>query len=147
MKIVLSARHGGVLDTLLHPGQRQQRLRRAQSYGLAARGVVWISGNLAAIRQVTGLTEARAQLPVLLLMGASLAEGMLCGLLARPWRGPRGRLEVALKVGCGLWACFLIADEICAFYLGAATHWGLLMAHLLGLISLQWRRRGDVERA
>lgn len=108
-----------------------------QAWGVLPEAWSWTSGNLAAIRQATGVTDPQAWLPSGLLLAATLAEGGLGLAFARAWRGQQTRLEGALMAGCALWGCFLIADEFCAFYLSAGTHMGLLLAHLLGLIYLQ----------
>lgn len=112
-----------------------------EAWGALPEAWSWTSGNLAAIRQATGITDPEAWQPKALLGAATLAEGLLSLAFARAWRGQRARLEGALMGGGALWGCFLIADEICAFYLSAGTHLGLLLAHLLGLTYLQGQGR------
>ncbi len=44
---------------------------------------------------------------------------------------------VAFTVGVGLWAAFLIADEVCIAYTVEATHFRLLIAQMLTLLVIE----------
>lgn len=46
----------------------------------------------------------------------------------------------AFTVGLGLWAAFLLADEVCIAYAVEATHFRLLLAQMVTLLLIEFVR-------
>jgi hypothetical protein len=108
----------------------------------------WVSGNLAFIAASTGKFGVPAWLNPVLLTGVVAWEILAAVLFWRAAREPGGRwLGPAFGAGLGLWATFILLDEVLLiFETGVeATHLRLLIAQLLTLLVV--RPRGALSRA
>ncbi len=102
----------------------------------------WVSGNLAFIAASTGKFGAPAWLNLVLLGGVIAWEMLAAVLFWWAAREPDGRwLGPAFVAGLGLWATFILLDEVLLiFETGAeATHLRLLIAQLLTLVVVRPR--------
>jgi hypothetical protein len=107
------------------------------SFHLLPAGWRWVSGNLAFIATSTGKFGVPGWLNPVLLGGVIAWEMLAAVLFWRAAREPSGRwLGPAFCVGIGLWATFILLDEVLLiFETGAeATHLRLLIAQLLTLV-------------
>ena len=107
------------------------------SVHLLPAGWRWVSGNLAFIAASTGKFGVPPWLNPVLLAGVVAWEALAAVLFWRAAREPGGRwLGPAFVAGLGLWATFILLDEVLLiFETGAeATHLRLLIAQLLTLI-------------
>jgi hypothetical protein len=107
------------------------------SVHLLPAGWRWVSGNLAFIAASTGKFGVPAWLNPVLLAGVIAWEVLAAVLFWRAAREPSGPwLGPAFVAGLGLWATFILLDEVLLiFETGAeATHLRLLIALLLTLL-------------
>lgn len=117
--------------------------------GLKAMTVVpdtfrFVSGNFALVGRVTGIYNVPAEGVAVLYIGVLLWQGTAAALFWRAfgaWHGataPDARLvNAAFAIGLGLWAAFVLVDELFIAYEIAgleATHVALLSAQLLSLL-------------
>ncbi len=117
--------------------------------GLKAMAVVpetvrFVSGNYALVERVTSIYAVPAAAVALLYIGVLLWQAAVAGLFWRAfaaWRGggvPDVNLaNAAFAGGLGLWAAFILVDELFIAYEIAgleATHVALLSAQLLSLL-------------
>ncbi|CAN5189815.1 hypothetical protein BH23GEM2_BH23GEM2_09810 [soil metagenome] len=117
--------------------------------GLKAMAVVpdgfrFVSGNYALVERVTRIYAVPAAGVALLYVGVLLWQAATAGLFWRAfgaWRGgtaPDARIvNTAFAAGLGLWAAFILVDELFIAYEIAgleATHVALLSAQLLSLL-------------
>jgi hypothetical protein len=79
-----------------------------------------------------------------LFLGVIAWEGLAAVLFWLAWFSFRGRgqaggapLYAAFLTGLGLWAAFVIADEVCIAYAVEATHWRLFIAQLATLLTVE----------
>lgn len=118
--------------------------------GLRALAVIpdtlrFVSGNYALVERVTRIYAVPAAGVALLYIGVLLWQAAAAGLFWRAfaaWRGggpPDSRLvNAAFAAGLGLWAAFILVDELFIAYEIAgleATHVALLSAQLLSLLA------------
>jgi hypothetical protein len=107
------------------------------SVHLLPAGWRWVSGNLAFIAASTGKLGVPAWLNPALLAGVIAWEVLAAVLFWQAAREPGGRwLGPAFAAGLGLWATFILLDEVLLiFETGVeATHLRLLIAQLLTLL-------------
>jgi hypothetical protein len=107
------------------------------------------SGNYRFLAETTGRYGTPGWLNGLLFVGVVSWEGAAAVLFWLAWRRFRGRGQVggrtlyaAFTAGLGLWAAFLVADEVCIAYGVEATHWRLFTAQLVTLLAVEWLPEG-----
>ena len=116
--------------------------------GLKAAGFVdaewkFASGNYAAVAKAVSVYGAPAWVPVLLFGGvvawqlaaASLYAWAFYASFLAGWISP-GAMNAAFAAGIGLWAAFMIADEITIKYAYEQSHELLLVAQLASLVAM-----------
>src|SRR5262249_43198733 len=102
-------------------------------------------GNYDYIAKTTARYHPPEWLNRVLLGGVICWEGTAAVLFWLAWwcyRGGRGEesraaVYVAATAGLGLWAAFILADEICIAYPMEATHWRLFIAQLATLLAIE----------
>ena len=109
----------------------------------------FVSGNYALVDRVTGIYSVPPAGVALLYVGVLVWEAAAASLFWRAfaaWRGgaaPDPQIaDVAFAAGLGLWAAFILADELFIAYEIAgleATHVALLSAQLLSLLAYNAR--------
>ena len=109
-----------------------------KALGLLPEGWAFASGNYRLVEQTTARYGTPGWLNALLFVGVIGWEGAaaflfcLAGLLGR--RGPR---LAAFATGLGLWAAFLLADEVLVAYALEGTHLRLFTAQLATLLAVE----------
>jgi hypothetical protein len=101
------------------------------------------SGNYALIAEVTSRYATPGWMLPPLFAGVIAWEALACALFVRAWRAwaadaglGRDAARLAYGVSLGLWAAFLITDEVFVAFQVAGTHLRLFIAHLVCLIAL-----------
>jgi len=115
------------------------------SDGLKAAGVLppsWLfaSGNYAFLGETTARYGTPAWANAILFGGVVAWEGLAATLFWRAGRCyRRGSALVYAASGCGLglWAAFVLADEVFLAYPVEATHWRLFVAQLATLLAVE----------
>jgi hypothetical protein len=114
-----------------------------QALGLLGPDWPFASGNYRFLAETTARYGPPAWLNGLLFGGVLCWEGIAAGLFWLAWAGYRGgargrrAVYAAFTASMGLWAAFLIADEICIAYPVEATHLRLLTAQLASLLAIE----------
>ncbi len=103
------------------------------------------SGNYALVVQTTARYGPPAWLNGLLFAGVIAWEG-LAALLFWLALGKRSFLYAAFTAGLGLWAAFMVADEVFIAYPIEATHMRLFIAQLASLLAIELLPDGDCHR-
>jgi hypothetical protein len=111
--------------------------------GVLPEGWAFASGNYALIREVTARYGTPEFLLPVLFAAVVAWEGLASILFALAWmawraddRGGREAARLAHGVGLGLWAAFLISDELLLAYQVSDTHLRLFIAHVACLVLL-----------
>jgi hypothetical protein len=113
----------------------------AKAAGILSESWSFASGNYAAVCQTTAKYSPPAWFnsvlfACVLVWEAAAATAFWWGALAH--RGQQTRaLYAAFMIGLGLWAAFLLADEIFIAYGMAATHIRLFVAQLVTLLVIE----------
>src|SRR5205823_12075984 len=101
-------------------------------------------GNYRFLEQTTARHGVPGWVNGLLFLGVIAWEGTAAVLFWLAWWGYRGRgepgsrrLYIAFLAGLGLWAAFLIADEVFITYAVAGTHLRLFTAQLVTLLAIE----------
>jgi hypothetical protein len=116
----------------------------------AARALGWLpetwrlsSRNYEAVVKATSVYRPPAWLPAALFAGVMLWQLAATILLVRAWavsaRGPAldfGAVDTAFTAAIGLWAAFMIADELTLHYEFERTHELLFVSQLATLVAL-----------
>lgn len=104
-----------------------------QGMGLLPGDWRYLSGNLPLLLRTLGGVGLPSGLAGLLLAGVALWQGATAWLFGRVLiRGEP--LEAAFVAGAGLWAVFLVADELLLRYDLEAVHLRLLMAQMVSFL-------------
>jgi hypothetical protein len=116
----------------------------ARTLGLLGKSWAFASGNYASVVETTKRYHPPEWVNRLLFGGVICWEGTVAVLFWLAWWCYRGQgeesrapLYVAFTAGLGLWAAFIIADEICITYPIEATHWRLFIAQLATLLAIE----------
>lgn len=113
-----------------------------KALGLLAPSWPFASGNYRFLAETTARYGSPGWLDGLLFLGVVAWEAVAAALFWRAgWRF-RGRddpgvARVAFAVGLGLWAGFLLADELCVAYAVEGTHLRLLTSQLATLLVVE----------
>jgi hypothetical protein len=103
-----------------------------KAVGLLGEGWAFASGNYRLVEQTTARYGAPGWLNALMFVGVVCWEGaaaLLFGLAGLRARGEGSRLRhAAFAAGLGLWAAFLLADEVFVAYALGGTHLRLFTA-------------------
>ena len=101
------------------------------------------SGNYRFLAETTARYGTPAWLNGVLFAGVVCWEGVAAVLFWLAWRGFGGQgrgtrlVYAAFMAGLGLWAAFLLADELCIAYAVEDTHLLLFTAHLATLLAVE----------
>ncbi len=115
----------------------------AKAAGLLPEGWAFASGNYRFLAETTARYGTPAWLNGLLFAGVLCWEGVAAVLFWLAWGRSSGRgagrrtLYAAFTVGLGLWAAFLLADEVCIAYAVEGTHLRLFTAQLATLLAIE----------
>lgn len=112
--------------------------------GILPNDWMFASGNLQFMRKVVARYFPPEPLSMILLAGVIAWEGLAAALFFRAAFHLRTtsdhvsrEVTTAFAAGLGLWAAFIIADEIFIVYDVEATHFRLLIAQLVSLLFLE----------
>jgi hypothetical protein len=111
-----------------------------KALGLLAEAWPFASGNYRFLAKTTARYGSPGWLNGVLFAGVVAWEAVAAALFWRAaWRLRRGRgaARVAFAAGLGLWAAFLLADEVLIAYPVEATHLRLLTAQLVTLLVVE----------
>jgi hypothetical protein len=112
-----------------------------QALGLLGEGWAFASGNYRLVEQTTARYGTPGWLNALLFVGVVCWEGaaaLLFCLAGLRGRGECRRLRhAAFAAGLGLWAAFLLADEVFVAYALEGTHLRLFTALLATLLAVE----------
>jgi hypothetical protein len=110
-----------------------------RSVNVLPAGWHWVSGNLAFMTTATTKFGVPYWVNPILLGGVIVWQGLAALLFWRSARSGGAALGAPFTVGLGLWAVFILLDELLLiFETGAeATHLRLLIAQLLTLVFLR----------
>ena len=113
-----------------------------KALGLLGEGWAFASGNYRLLEQTTARYGTPGWLSGLLFVGVVCWEGaaaLLFGMAGLWWgRGEGHRLRhAAFAAGLGLWAAFLLADEVFVAYALGGTHLRLFTAQLATLLAVE----------
>lgn len=113
--------------------------------GALPAGWRFVSGNLKQVREAVSVYRCPAGCAALLFGGVVLWEALAAALL---WRalvlsvaGPGlalGAVNLAFTCALGLWAAFLLAEEVFRQYRTESKHLLFFIAQLLSLAALHW---------
>jgi hypothetical protein len=113
----------------------------ARALGLLPESWAFASGNYDFLVKTTLRYAPPDWLNGLLFVGVVGWEAIACVLFwlagLRFSSGNRGTARTAFAVGLGLWAAFMLADEICIAYLVEGTHLRLFTAQLVSLLVVE----------
>jgi hypothetical protein len=115
----------------------------AKAAGLLSEGWAFASGNYRFLAETTARYGTPAWLNGLLFAGVVGWEGVAAVLFWLAWLGSAGRgrgtrlVYAAFTASLGLWAAFLLADEVFIAYPVAGTHWRLFTAQLVTLLTVE----------
>jgi hypothetical protein len=114
-------------------------LDAGKALGLLGEGWVFASGNYRFLAETTARYGTPGWLNGLLFAGVISWEGVAAALFWRAWWAFPGRsaLYAAFTMSLGLWAAFLVADEVFIAYAVEATHLRLLTAQLATLLAVE----------
>ena len=114
-------------------------LDACKAMGLLGEGWAFASGNYRFLVETTGRYGTPGWLNGLLFAGVLCWEGLAAALFWLAWRlfPSRSILYAAFTAGLGLWAAFLVADEVCIAYAVEATHLRLFTAQLATLLAVE----------
>jgi hypothetical protein len=110
----------------------------AQAVGILDDSWSFASGNYAFVCQTTARYGTPMWLNAVLFAGVLVWE--VAGTAAFWWAAftyNRRSVYAAFTIGLGLWAAFILADEVCLAYLVEATHIRLLVAQLVTLLVIE----------
>lgn len=114
-----------------------------RALGLVAPAESFASGNFALVRETVSRHGVPAWGAAVLFAGVLAWQGAAAVLLWRAGLDARAfavrlhpKVATAFGVGIGLWAAFLLADELFLAYAVARTHVGLFSAQLLTLLAI-----------
>jgi hypothetical protein len=114
-----------------------------KALGLLTQGWAFASGNYPFLVTTTARYGPPAWLNGLLFLGVVCWEGTTALLFWLAWmrsrtkEGGRRLLYAAFTAGLGLWATFLVADEVCITYTVEGTHLRLFTAQLVTLLTVE----------
>jgi hypothetical protein len=114
-----------------------------KALGLLGEGWAFASGNYRFLAETTARYGAPAWVNGILFLGVICWEGAAALLFWLAWlrfrtkEGGRRVLYAAFTAGLGLWAAFLVADEVCIAYPVEGTHLRLFTAQLVTLLAVE----------
>ncbi|HWV84237.1 MAG TPA: hypothetical protein VNZ62_02225 [Capillimicrobium sp.] len=99
-------------------------------------GFAFASGNWELVRETTGVYDTPTAIDAILFGGVIGWEASAAVLF---WLALAGRVPVMLAatVALGLWAAFIVADEVFLAYPIEGTHWRLLIALVVSVLALR----------
>lgn len=114
-------------------------LDAAKALGLLPQAWKFASGNYAFLVATTSRYGAQTEVNAVLFAGVVGWEGLAAFFfwMAMIYFEQRTYIYPAFGVGLGLWAAFVIADEVCIAYPVSATHWRLFTATLVTLLAVE----------
>lgn len=122
----------------------------AKAIGLLADSWKFASGNYRLLADATRLYDPPAWVNGALFLGVICWEGLAAFLFWRAWWNYRGGKRVggrtvflAFTVSLGLWAAFLVANEVLINYRIEAVFLGLLTAQLATLLAIELLPEGS----
>ena len=111
----------------------------ATAAGLLDDSWMFASGNYAFVSQTTARYGPPSWVNAVLFAGVLLWETAAAGSFwwaAFAYSNNRRPVYLAFTIGLGLWAAFIIADEICIGYPAEGTHLRLLIAQMATLLTI-----------
>lgn len=108
-----------------------------QGLGLLPEGWRYLSGNLPLLVRTVGGVGLPAALATAMLVGVILWQGMIAWLFGQSL-SRQERLETAFIAATGLWAAFLVADELFLSYGLEAVHLRLFIAQVVSFLLVRY---------